>query len=132
MEINLPTASPFFTGISNQIMYCISTPNLPTWNTATTTYGNGQQKKPDTNNSTIVQPQPIAVNSQVHQNQPPAPPQYYYGAPQNPNSAFNQTYPAAQPISNDVTKANPNYDQNKDKQSKFYGEGRNFECAVVS
>lgn len=132
MEINIPTASPFFTGIPNQIMYCISTPNLQSWNASNMYNNNDQQKKPE--NTSIVQP---VVTTQTTQNQ------YYYG---NGNTAitqniqaFNQNYPSA---SNDTSKVNSgnfsdNNDQNKNQQQErenrfFNDEGRAFECAVVN
>lgn len=139
MEINIPTASPFFTGISNQIMYCISTPNLPAaWNAAGSAYSTEQQKKPE--NAPIIQPVANPQNTQA---------QYYYG---NSNTAitqnvqpFNQTYPPAniqQSASNEVSKTNnsgnyaENNDQNKSQQereNRFFNEdGRAYECAVVS
>lgn len=140
MEINIPTASPFFTGISNQIMYCISTPNLQSWNASNMYNNNEQQKKPE--NASIVQP---VVNNHTPQNQPPT--QYYYG---NGNTAitqniqaFNQNYPPAniQSTSNDTSKVNSgnftnNHDQNKnqhqERENRFFNdEGRAFECAVV-
>lgn len=139
MEINIPTASPFFTGIPNQIMYCISTPNLQSWN-ATNMYNNNDQQKKSENTS-IVQP---VVNTQTTQNQA----QYYYG---NGNTAitqniqaFNQNYPLAniQSATNDTSKVNSgnfsdNNDQNKNQQQErenrfFNDEGRAFECAVVN
>lgn len=133
MEINIPTASPFFTGISNQIMYCISTPNLPAWNTGAT-FTTDHQKKPE--NQSIIQP---LGNTQNPTNQV-ATAQYYYG---NTNTAitqniqaFNQTYPVPnihpQPQQQQQVASNEQNKSQQDRDHRFFnGDGRAFECSVV-
>lgn len=106
MEINLPTASPFFSGLPNQIMYCISTPNLSSQYAGY----NGDQKKME--------------NSQVVAS--PAS-QYYY----NPTTPSNTT---VQMFATTNEEFKPTiYDSNLTRsQSRFFEEeGRNFECNVV-
>jgi hypothetical protein len=133
MEMNIPTASPFFTGIPNQIMYCISTPNI-SWSASNqpATY-TAEHKK------TIVGQAPAQP---VDAHQPP--PQYYYSnsttiaITQNP-SAFNPVYStstfsaaatAAQPKTTYSEGANEANKQMRD--GKMYDEqGRNFECSIV-
>ncbi|KAG5680976.1 hypothetical protein PVAND_010450 [Polypedilum vanderplanki] len=150
MEINVPTASPFFTGISNQIMYCIST---PTWNTTSNaTYSNELLKKHENAPPSIIQPQPITVSSTNAQLQSNQPSQYYYGTTQaiqsnsqTPTTNFNQTYsvtPAVNRSSVNNQNINPdeknstNYiDSNEinksPRDSRFFEEiGRNFRCPI--
>lgn len=152
MEINVPTASPFFTGIPNQIMYCISTPsNLPAaWNAtnnavATAIYSNDLQKKPE-NASSIIQPQAINANTQLQQ--PAQTTQYYYStttasAIQPAPPSFNHTYSTVPTLStiqstisdtkNPVSFVDGSSLNKNSRDERFYNEdGRNFECVVVS
>lgn len=108
MEINVPTAAPFFSGLPNQIMYCISTPNphIQNWNAHQNF--NSDQKKIE--NQHVVAPTTT---------------QYYYSAsvPQ-----------AHQPPNNDsvnINGVNNNFEDNKPNKPCDERD-RNFQCTVVS
>jgi hypothetical protein len=107
MEVNVPTAAPFFSGLPNQIMYCISTPNphIQNWNVhpnfAT------EQKK--------IENQHVVAQAT----------QYYC------NVSAPQTF---QPENNVVvTPADRNGSFEEDKPNRSFEEReRNFQCTVVS
>lgn len=111
MEINLPTASPFFSGLPNQIMYCISTPTYAGYST--------DPKKLENSHQQVV----VSQANQYYYNQhhalpPPPPPPIQTFTPVQPTEEFKP----------------PIYDMNSihRNQNRFFEEeGRNFECSVV-
>lgn len=114
--MEIPTASPFFSGLPNQIMYCISTP---------TTYA-GYAATASTDHKKIDASQ-VVTNQTNHyyyppQNVPPPPP----SAP--PVQAF--SVPTTTTASDEFK--SPIFDANRSQNRFFEEEGRNFECSVVS
>lgn len=108
MEINVPTAAPFFSGLPNQIMYCISTPNphIQNWNTHPS-FNVGEQKK--------IENQHVVV---------PTTTQYYC------NVSAPQSYQATNNVAVSVP-VNNNFDESKVNRDYEEGE-KNFQCTIVS
>lgn len=108
MEINVPTAAPFFSGLPNQIMYCISTPNphIQNWNAHQSF--NSDQKKIE--NQHVVAPTTT---------------QYYFSA------SVPQTHQPSNNVLINNSSLNNNFEESK--PNKPYDEGEKiFQCTVVS
>lgn len=103
MQINVPTAAPFFSGLPNQIMYCISSPNshMQNWNSNL----NIDQKK--------IENQHVVTTTQYYCN----------------TTATPQIYQIA---NNSIINTTVNNESNNLEIKDIVEEDKKFQCSVVS